>query len=334
MADYGLYFDGVDDKVEVSASDSLKVDDEVTILMMVKINEFDDNVQNLFTTNSYWGPIFSEIDTTGKFRIRVGTSSTYETLESNTALKRGKIYLLGMQAKNGQWLRLYVNGIEDAYETITATWDPVDIEFWRFAYLLDDNALRGNIYLILIYNRALSDSEIQQIYENPTNPPTDGLVLFYAPDSVDTANDIWTDKSGQGNDGTIYGCLYIPTRWTTKDGVLTIEEIWELNTVRFNYPWPASIKNKINRVVEVMPTLNNTYVVFDKALGGEEVTFTFYLDPDYDDDEKIRSEILSSGIVKIRTPDLRYYGDYVVKNIDWDIDAFNKHILKMTAVRV
>ena len=34
---------------------------------------------------------------------------------------------------------------------------------------------------------------------------TDGLVLWYDGDSIDIENGIWHDKSGNGNDGTIYG---------------------------------------------------------------------------------------------------------------------------------
>jgi len=67
-------------------------------------------------------------------------------------------------------------------------------------------------YVILVYNRAISDAEIQQIYQNPLNPPTNGLVLEYLPSSVDTLNNVWKDLSGQGNDGTISGASYVPLR--------------------------------------------------------------------------------------------------------------------------
>jgi len=69
-----------------------------------------------------------------------------------------------------------------------------------------------DIYVILIYSRALSDTEIQAIYNDPLHPPQDGLVLWLAPDSVDTANNIWKDKSGNGNDGSIVGASYVPLR--------------------------------------------------------------------------------------------------------------------------
>jgi len=338
MADYGLYFDGEDDYVSIPHSDSLNVTDFTVIVFSQFLGEGT-------AGKAYWTIIAKNNEGMGKYDMfhigvhsnehkiwaRIGDGNSFPEIYGRT-INVGENFCVVLR-RNGTSIDLLLNNELQGSKTLSdyySNTDPVILGKWE-PY---DNYYNGKIYLVLIYNRALSDTEIQQIYNDPTNPPTDGLVLWLAPDSVDTANDIWTDKSGQGNDGTIYGCLYIPTRWTTKDGVLTIEEIWELNTVRFNYPWPASIKNRINRVVEVMPTLNNTYVVFDKALGGEEVTFTFYLDPDYDDDENLRSLILQGGVIKVRTPDLRYYGDYVIKNTDWDIDAFNKYILKITAVRV
>lgn len=56
-----------------------------------------------------------------------------------------------------------------------------------------------------VYNRYVDDTELQTIYENPNDPPRAGLVLWLAPDSVDDVNGKWLDKSGLGNDGTIYG---------------------------------------------------------------------------------------------------------------------------------
>jgi len=335
MADYALSFDGEDDYVESTVVDS----DTFTVIVIAKISSTQNNNYPYLIATTLYEPIadadgfrlmYNSLAGTISFQIANGTSSL-----SISADVKEDTYAMYAMSYDGSTLNAYVNlNKYTASGSLSGIGEGRPLVIGASANKASASRTNADITIVLYYNRALSDSEIQAIYNDPLNPPTDGLMLWLAPDSVDTANDIWTDKSGNNNDGTIYGCLYIPTRWTTKDGVLTIEEIWELNTVRFNYPWPASIKNKINRVVEVMPTLNNTYVVFDKALGGEEVTFTFYLDPDYDDDEKIRSEILLSGIVKIRTPDLRYYGDYVVKSIDWDIDAFNKHILKITAVRV
>jgi hypothetical protein len=64
----------------------------------------------------------------------------------------------------------------------------------------------SNVYVsaVYIYNRALSDQEIQQIYNNPLNPPSDGLVLWFDWTSLDCNAGIWYDKSGYGNNGTLY----------------------------------------------------------------------------------------------------------------------------------
>ncbi|WP_223211967.1 LamG domain-containing protein [Thermococcus henrietii] len=52
------------------------------------------------------------------------------------------------------------------------------------------------VFFVYVYSKLLSEQEIQQIYDNPWNPPTDGLAAWYAPDSVDTANNVWKDKLG------------------------------------------------------------------------------------------------------------------------------------------
>jgi len=65
---------------------------------------------------------------------------------------------------------------------------------------------KGVIYELLIYNRYLLDSELDQIRNNPQSPPTNGLVSWWNFDegSGDTAY----DKSGNGNHGTIYNATW------------------------------------------------------------------------------------------------------------------------------
>jgi hypothetical protein len=58
--------------------------------------------------------------------------------------------------------------------------------------------------MLLIYSRALSDAEIQQIYNYPYDPPRNGLVLWLDGDSLDCSAGKWWDKSGFGNHATLY----------------------------------------------------------------------------------------------------------------------------------
>ena len=82
----------------------------------------------------------------------------------------------------------------------------------------------GKVYSFAYYNRALSDAEISQMYDYVANGEgemiTDGLVLWYDGDSIDMANGIWRDKSGNGNDGTIYGAIYNSNWGTIKYGTI------------------------------------------------------------------------------------------------------------------
>jgi hypothetical protein len=68
---------------------------------------------------------------------------------------------------------------------------------------------------ILVYSRALSDSEIAWNYKNPDNPVRNGLVLWFQahPDYIkDIDNDgilEWIDLSGYSNHGKIYGARLV-----------------------------------------------------------------------------------------------------------------------------
>jgi hypothetical protein len=75
--------------------------------------------------------------------------------------------------------------------------------------------LHGYIAHILVYSRALSDSEIQWNYLYPDNPVRNGLVLWLKADPA-YVRDIdgdgvleWIDLSGYGNHGKIYGATLV-----------------------------------------------------------------------------------------------------------------------------
>jgi hypothetical protein len=57
------------------------------------------------------------------------------------------------------------------------------------------------------YNRLLSDSEVYQIYDDPLNPPRDGLMLWYPLNECE--GDTVHDWSGYGNHGVRYGAEWV-----------------------------------------------------------------------------------------------------------------------------
>jgi len=66
------------------------------------------------------------------------------------------------------------------------------------------------VWQVLIYNRALSDAEVAQLYSNPTNPIREGLVLWLQADPAYIKGSTWLDLSGHGNNATLYNTQLIP----------------------------------------------------------------------------------------------------------------------------
>jgi hypothetical protein len=74
---------------------------------------------------------------------------------------------------------------------------------------------KGRVGGVRVYNRALSASEVADLYNNPYAGPTQGLVLWL-PMNEGTGASV-ADKSGQGNNGTIYGAT-----WVSREGSVPV----------------------------------------------------------------------------------------------------------------
>ena len=116
---------------------------------------------------------------------------------------------------DGSNVKLYWNGVLVATEphsgSIYTNNQPVRIS----GYSNGAEIFNGLIDEVRIYNRALTESEIQRLYEGKSVNP-EGLILHY--DASKVIGNTWIDLSGNGNHGTIHGCrnLIVP-RW---DGIL------------------------------------------------------------------------------------------------------------------
>ncbi|ABN58500.1 concanavalin A-like lectin/glucanase [Pyrococcus abyssi virus 1] len=205
---YGVQFDGVDDYVSFN---SVTLDANAsTVIIFFRVNAFSDSAYgeraNIISKDS------------GKYNSYIGFTSSGIYAEGNTngdywaiypyTLNLGKTYMLALVADSEQ-VTTYLDTTKLGTRPVLSN---MTVNALGGAYAGSDNFFDGKIYLVLIYNRALSESEIQAIYEDPSNPPTSGLVLWYAPDSVDPSTNTWHDKSGNGHDGSIYGATYVPLR--------------------------------------------------------------------------------------------------------------------------
>jgi hypothetical protein len=213
---YAMYFDGVDDYIEVMHSSVFEPTD---ITAMLWINPFSWLhtptavaliSKRIVASDGYivfWLASTSTIDFDwGGFSYRWDTG--YNPPLNTWA------FLAFTRDSNGR--RLYVNGSFYSSTTnpggspasgsvLRIGMDAISPRYW----------FQGYIAQVLIYSRALSDSEVQWNYNNPDNPVRDGLVLWLraCPDCVkDIDGDgrlEWVDLSGYGNHGKIYGAQLV-----------------------------------------------------------------------------------------------------------------------------
>jgi len=203
------YSDGTNDYIDVSFLSSTGTERSVIIITHIEGSSSEGASAGSYT-------LFGagrEADNTpfwfryryGAWGLQVGNGTDWVSVAYGAPSPKGKTVFAGVVFDNGR-VALYLDGQKVKEETTSITFFNTSTYGKAIGSLRGDmHFLKGKIYLVLIYERALTDEEVQAIYEDPLNPPTSGLAVFYAPDSLDTVNKLWFDKSGQGNDGTIVG---------------------------------------------------------------------------------------------------------------------------------
>ena len=206
---YAVSFDG-DDYVDVGRS--LEIRDRVTFVWFGKIvdagadTEFWKNLagQYVYTYGGFmlfWNSVTDAI----VIYVKDSQGGMYApVLEVSPQKNAVVMYAFSYDRISGD-LKGYKNGEKIFSRSYSGLVDLGDLSKIKFGIQNNWGKWKGEVYAVMIYNRALSDTEIQQIYDNPNDPPRAGLILWYAPDSVDVANGLWRDKSGNGNDGTFVG---------------------------------------------------------------------------------------------------------------------------------
>lgn len=210
-----LRFDGIDDYVEVPDVDipASTFQDGFTLSAWINPKSFGENGN---------GFIFDKSTSTAAangfhFRVRddwrvAGGVTNGNQYSSNDLLSPNKWAFVAMSAtKNGSTslINFYVNGVLSSTANQTGG---------NLAGIVTTNALRignraaatdrtfdGTIDEPRIWNRALTPTEIQNLYLNNI-VPQDGLVAEYLFDEATGTTAI--DSSGNGNDGTITGATY------------------------------------------------------------------------------------------------------------------------------
>jgi hypothetical protein len=184
-----------------------------TVVSSVKklVNDYADGYEWIvYKAGSIWSGEFSitlEHTGTSVFRIEYVGSSSYAKVEYYNYLE-DLLWHNIVAMYDGATLYFYTDGSLKA----SRTWGVTRSIYTSNLYIGRYGAGASYPHMtsqILIYSRALSDSEIRYNYQNPDNPITNGLVLWLQADPKYIQGNKWIDLSGYGNNGTIYGARLV-----------------------------------------------------------------------------------------------------------------------------
>jgi hypothetical protein len=201
---YTLSFDGVDDYVAVPHNDVLNVQSHTVELWLYERtlkswNPFAGLIRKGYTDYSFQILLYP----TGEIKTWLkGTDESHTSFSLGT-ITLNKWYHIAY-TYDGSYVTLYLNGValtSTAYsKTLTTNTEELRI---GEGGLIGSRTPDGLIALPCIYNRPLSQGEIQHNIYNPLSPVRDGLVLFLP--MLEGLGTAVYDYSGQGNNGTLYG---------------------------------------------------------------------------------------------------------------------------------
>mgnify|MGYP000070609579 CR=1 FL=1 len=203
----GLYFNGIDAYVDCGYDESLNITDEITIEAWVKPAQLavrQGIVDHADGTHGY-RLIVSDVDPT---RFKIISDYVFDSsVESSSVLVNNEWqHLVGVISGTNGWV--YYNGQLVGSGTLPAMQSSAaNLIIGKRAY--EGSCVvpfNGLISSVRIYNRALSQSEIELLYANPDYPLTDGLVLWF-PMNEHSGNTVY-DLSPYGNHGTIHNAVW------------------------------------------------------------------------------------------------------------------------------
>lgn len=163
--DGGLKFDGVDDYVYCGNGESLNITDDLTIEMLVYVPEDGEFGGVVKGSSGRWASNSYGLRSSGgncRFYITDGNNTSYRDI----AIPRGElVHIVGTTSKASNIMKGYKNGMfyaskERGIGDIQVQQDGLYVGMAYTTFLT-----KGNIFLVRIYNRALTDEEILQNYQ-------------------------------------------------------------------------------------------------------------------------------------------------------------------------
>ena len=160
-----LVFDGVDDHGTISNNASLRPSTELTVSMWAKANAFTSQWNRLLGQSPYEGAYLIFLETGGKLiRALHYANGTEIRCNTNVEISSTAFKHIVFTFKMGDAIRSFFDGVASTTVSLPAgTFTYNTVNQFYFGYL-GSSWFNGQISNISIYNRALSQSEIRQIF--------------------------------------------------------------------------------------------------------------------------------------------------------------------------
>jgi len=167
-------FDGFDDFINLSTN--LNVGSNFSVFAWIYPTSI--NIRNTVVGNSFpytstdgWemATATNYLGTSNTFFIAIGADSSWRTAHNESIVRNAWNYMGGTVSNGGGSITLYVSGIavtsyhSGSQNTNTVTYNTQDMAIGRRVSTNPENFI-GNIALVQIYNRVLTDQEVLQNY--------------------------------------------------------------------------------------------------------------------------------------------------------------------------
>jgi hypothetical protein len=162
------YFDGSNDYIRIPNHASLNNQHEICISFWIKIAQFFDR-EAYPISHGNWENRWKVSVTNKGIRWTIKTTSGIKDLDSQTILLLDSLYHVAA-LYNGSELKIYINGILDAASNWSGLILKTDIDLAIAQHLPGSNGynFKGVLDDIRIYNHALSELEIRDLYDIET----------------------------------------------------------------------------------------------------------------------------------------------------------------------
>ncbi|WP_297494765.1 LamG-like jellyroll fold domain-containing protein [Thermococcus sp.] len=189
---YALNFN----RTDYVTSSLQSLENGLTVIQFVKLNSWGTgDGGNLFSRGGNLGYRYRTLSSNGRLWVLINNGTAFHVWAASQVVELHREVMVGFSVAPYDTVEMIYNG-----KVVFSTSYPYAISnTTAVAYIgaLSPTAelIDGEVYVTLIYARKLSDQEIQQIYENPNNPPLDGLVLWYSPYSYDPSTGKWLNRA-------------------------------------------------------------------------------------------------------------------------------------------